>query len=241
MINDIFSKTKNELNLDEQERKLIDCLEHYIDKQEEIFKTEENIVRYEYSKGGLAYDGLHCESLYRQMFYKNQLGKKCTERAKYNFQYGFDINNNLIFTKSIDNDEKDGVRWGVSNTYHFNVNENSLSLKYDKSIRDIGTLPYLERIELRTFENSTCTKYNSLTIFAGEFLDFTKYNFYSEYYDYRDSELYEIRLVNASVISDSVKKLFQEEKMQTIFAQGPLVHYRDTVRIENGVQRFLKK
>jgi hypothetical protein len=112
------TENRKHLNLDSAEERAYFALADYTVNPPDFEKIRSKITHYEYAKGGLTFGGIYEPSVFSHLLVSNSKGKRCTERAKYNFQYGFDENDNLIYTKSISIQTEFGYTEWINETWN---------------------------------------------------------------------------------------------------------------------------
>ncbi|MGN0608206.1 MAG: hypothetical protein ACI4J6_03320 [Oscillospiraceae bacterium] len=162
-------------NYEKNESDLRELKEKYDLKFLELSECyNKQVVKYEYSKGGLEfYRGIYTTSLYWQNSNPQKLGRKCTSNAQYDYMYGFNADNKLIYTQK-GNREKEYILY---------QNNKEISLVYD-----IYTLR-LSRLSVSYYYNEKL-----ISIYCGYVRSNGMLGFTGELYSY-DNELSKITLV----------------------------------------------
>jgi hypothetical protein len=182
-----YNNSKEALLLNKDECLLVDYL-RYAFEQKGYFKDQHSsITHFEYSNGGLAYNGIYTKSLYHKLFNSKKLGKKCTPKSQYNFLYGFNNCNELVYTKIIPDD----LPMAYQEIYSINKDGYIVSCCYHHSSLALDAEPVITQIEIQKFEGSDYKKYLKLNIPDSiEFLSL--WQFYGEYYMHTDNEITDI-------------------------------------------------
>jgi hypothetical protein len=182
MKNNIFSTLQNNkyrISMNESEEEVYQLMMDYVKNPDSL--SQPQIDRFDYSKGGESYDGIYTRSIFKQLFCKNQLGKRCTNKAKYSYKYGFDRNDNLVYRQFYyGNWEQEEISIIDDN--------NILIYQFDLTGRMCDNLPYLNTITKVTIEKSVVEKFVSLYIGNG-FTDYIHFCFTNEFYDYSNDRL----------------------------------------------------
>ncbi len=100
---------RNIYEMNESEKLLLDLVNKYnnIERYRELTLIKEDIFRREYSEGGEIYlRGIYCPFIYRQLQDKKKLGNAVSSKAKYLYEYGFDVDNDLIYSAYSDEREE---------------------------------------------------------------------------------------------------------------------------------------
>jgi hypothetical protein len=193
-----YNKSKEALLLNKDECLLVDYL-RYAFEQKEYFKDQHSsITRYEYSKGGLAYNGIYTKSLYHKLFNFKKLGKKCTPKGHYNFLYGINNCNELVYTKIIPDD----LPTAFQEIYSINKDGYIVSCCFQHSSLALDAEPLINQIEIQKFDESIYRKYLRFN-FSDHIELLNLWQFYCEYYYYNNNEISEIFTVQHLGINSS--------------------------------------
>jgi uncharacterized protein YwqG len=196
-MNDFIKKVtenRKHLKFDSAVEKAYFALADYTVNPPDFEKLRSEITHYEYSKGGLSFGGIYLPSLFAHIFVDNSRGKRCTERAKYNFQYGFDKNDNLIYIKSVDIETEFGYTEWVHEKWNVITPDEIRSYEFQIN-GSYGPQNRFDYFRLITIEDGKIVS-NVFLYNAENLLDYEHFSSESEYYTYENNELVSIERAN---------------------------------------------
>jgi hypothetical protein len=175
----ILQNNKYRISMNEAEKEIYQLMMDYVQNPDSLNRPK--IERFEYSKGGESYDGIYTRSVLKHIFCKRYLGKKCTVKAKYNYIYGFDKNDNLVYRKFYyGNREQEEI--SIINNNCIVIYQFGLTNNLSNKIPDLNTITKV------TIEKGVVRKFVSLYIGNG-FYDYNQYSFSNEFYHYENDKL----------------------------------------------------
>jgi hypothetical protein len=207
----ILQNNKYRISMNESEKEVYQLMMDYVQSPDSL--NHPKIERFEYSKGGESYDGIYTRSVFKHIFCDIYLGKKCTSKAKYNYTYGFDKNDNLVYRK---------FYYGNRKQEEISIINNNCIAIYQFGLTDNlpNKLPDLNTITKVTIEKGVVRKFVSLYIGNG-FYDYIQYSFSNEFYHYENDKLICIKksiyspllLTYASNYLNSIARINSENKI----------------------------
>jgi uncharacterized protein YwqG len=181
------TENRKHLSFDSAEEKAYFALADYYINPPDFDKLRSEITHYEYSKGGLTFGGIYRPSLFAHILVVNSRGKRCTERAAYNFQYGFDKNDNLIYIKRINIETEFGYTEWVSEQWNIITPDEIRSYEFQINGPD-GPQNRFDYFRLITIEDGKI-KSNVFVYSADRILDYEHFHTETEYYNYENDEI----------------------------------------------------
>jgi hypothetical protein len=196
---EILNIDKKLLALTPHEESTYDGMVEYLSHPQMLDGIKEQVVRYEYSKGGFVGDGIYARSLMRHIFVDNSCGKRCTEKSKYNFKYGFDANNNLIYRTLITDD------W-IQEDFSIIKPDGIEIYKFDITGVAYRIMPYLNTVTKLSIEDGLITHYCHF-YFGDHYFDSDGFLIDSEDYENDGKNIVSIKYSNYVPYVDTIEEI----------------------------------
>jgi uncharacterized protein YwqG len=182
-----ITENRKHLSFDSAEEKAYFALADYNVNPPDFEKIRSEITHYEYSKGGMTFGGIYAPSIFSHLLVDNSRGKRCTERAAYNFQYGFDKNDNLIYVKTINIQTEFGYTEWINEIFYVILPDEIRTYQFQINGSD-GSENRFDYFRLISTQDGKI-KSNVYVYSADRILDYEHFHTETEYYNYENGEI----------------------------------------------------